>query len=297
MRFPNLKHLHYLSVLHKEKHFLKAAQKCNVSQSTLSTAIQNLEDNIGQQLLEREHKSFVFTEFGEQLVARSNTLLAHAQEWEHFADSAGDWKTGVLKLGVIPTIAPFMFESLINAMHTHLPDVQLQLTEDTTDNLLDRLGDGELDLLLLALPMKTPGCQQHVLGKDPFHLVAHEDRAKELKSSFDIDDLPSNSIFLLQKEHCLTEHAVSACGLAHKAQVSSLTASSLHTLVALVNSKMGFSFMPEMALNQGVLAGTDVVALPAEDQAFREIGLVWRVGTTRRQLFARVCEIVSDVLA
>jgi LysR family hydrogen peroxide-inducible transcriptional activator len=296
MRFPNLKHLYYLVVLHKEQHFAKAAKKCNVSQSTLSTAIQNLEENIGQQLLEREHKTFVFTDFGESLVERSKQLLAHSQDWTNFTESSGDWRSGVLRLGVIPTIAPFMFESVIKHVREHLPNLHLQLTEDTTDNLLAKLSDGEVDLLLLALPMNTPGCKQLVLGRDPFHLVAHDSRKHELASSFNIDSLPNDSIFLLQKEHCLTEHAVSACGLAHKAQVSSLTASSLHTLVALVNSKMGFSFMPEMALNQGVLKGTEVVAMPAEHDAYREIGLTWRIGTTRIQLFRKIAEIIAQLL-
>jgi len=296
MRFPNLKHLHYLVILHKEQHFAKAAQKCNVSQSTLSTAIQNLEENIGKQLLEREHKTFVFTDFGEGLVERSKQLLAHSQDWTNFAESSGDWQSGVLKLGVIPTIAPFMFESIITVVRKELPHLHLQMLEDTTDNLLARLQEGEVDLLLLALPMKTPGCKQLSLGKDPFHLVSHKSRASELEKTFSIDDLPNESIFLLQKEHCMTEHAVSACGLAHKAQVSDLSASSLHTLVALVNSKMGFSFLPEMALNQGVLNGTEVVAMPAENDAYREVGLVWRVGTTRVQLFRKIGSLLSQLL-
>jgi LysR family hydrogen peroxide-inducible transcriptional activator len=296
VRFPNLKHLYYLTVLHKEQHFARAAEKCNVSQSTLSTAIQNLEDNLGQQLLEREHKNFVFTDFGEALVERSKQLLSNAQDWNNFAESSGDWQSGVLKLGVIPTIAPFMLESVIKVVSQGLPKLHLQLAEDTTDNLLARLSDGELDLLMLALPMKTPGCKQLVLGKDPFHLVAHQTRVTELAAHFDIDSLPNDSIFLLQKEHCLSEHAVSACGLAHKAQVSSLTASSLHTLVSLVNSKMGFTFVPEMALNKGILTGTEVTAMPAEHDAFREIGLVWRVGTTRIQLFRKVAQLIAPLL-
>ena len=261
MRLPNLKHLHYLTVLHKEQHFLRAAQKCNVSQSTLSAAIQNLEETLGQQLLEREHKTFVFTDFGEALVDRSKMLLQQTQDWMAFAESSGNWQTGSLKLGVIPTIAPFIFEPLINAIQSALPNLELKLLEDTTDNLTAKLSDGELDALLLALPMKTPGCKQLVLGKDPFHLIAHKDKAAELPQEVDIDLLPHNSIFLLQKEHCLTEHAVAACSLAHKSQVSSLTANSLHTLVSLVNSKMGYTFVPAMALQKGILSGTDVVAL------------------------------------
>lgn len=296
MRFPNLKHLYYLTVLHTEQHFAKAAQKCNVSQSTLSTAIQNLEENLGKQLLEREHKTFMFTDFGEGLVERSKQLLAQSQDWTNYAESSGDWQSGTLKLGVIPTIAPFMFESIIKVIGEHLPALQLQMVEDTTESLLARLSEGELDLLILALPMKTPGCKQLSLGRDPFHLISHKSRADELANTFSIDDLPNDSIFLLQKEHCMTEHAVSACGLAHKAQVSSLTASSLHTLVALVNSKMGFSFMPEMALEKGLLSGTGVVAMPAESDAYREVGLVWRIGTTRIQLFRKVGTLLAKLL-
>jgi LysR family hydrogen peroxide-inducible transcriptional activator len=107
---------------------------------------------------------------------------------------------------------------------------------------------------------------------------------------------PKDSIFLLQKEHCLTEHAVSACGLKHKEQVSSLTANSLHTLVSLVNSEMGYTFLPEMALRQNILVATDVLSLPAEDNAFRDIGLVWRNGTTRIQLFRYIGKIVAPLL-
>jgi len=283
-------------VLHKEQHFLRAADKCNVSQSTLSAAIQNLEESIGQQLLEREHKAFVFTDFGEALVERSKVLLQQTQDWMTFAQSSGDWQTGSLKLGVIPTIAPFLFESIITTMQSSLPKITLKLLEDTTDNLLSKLSEGELDLLVLALPMKTPGCKQMVIGKDPFHLIAHKEKAALLPNHVDIDQLPENSIFLLQKEHCLTEHAVSACGLAHKSQVSSLTANSLHTLVSLVNSQMGYTFLPKMALQKGILQNSDVVALPGEEDAFREIGLVWRMGTTRMQLFRHVAKLFAPLL-
>lgn len=295
MRLPNLKHLYYFTVLHKEQHFLRAAEKCNVSQSTLSAAIQNLEETIGQQLLEREHKTFVFTDFGEALVERSKLLLSQTQEWMTFAQSSGDWQSGVLKLGVIPTIAPFIFESLIRVIKGNLPKIELKLIEDTTDNLMEKLMDGDLDLLILALPMTTSGCKQLLVGKDPFHLIAHSEKAKLLPDNVDIDSLPNDSIFLLQKEHCLTEHAVSACGLAHKAQVSSLTASSLHTLVSLVNSQMGYTFLPSLALNKGILDGSEVIALPSDDDASRDIGLVWRNGTTRMQLFRQVAKLVAPL--
>ncbi len=296
MKWPNLKHLHYLVTLHQEQHFHRAAQRCNVSQSTLSTAIQNLEEHFGSQLLEREHKTFVFTSLGLEIVERSKILLQEAGELVEFAQNAGNWEKGKLKLGVIPTIAPFMFEGMIGAFKAFLPGITLELQEDTTQNLLRQLSDGQLDLLILALPMETPGCKQMVLGHDPFHLVAHKSLTDSLPDPFDITTLPDNSIFLLQQEHCMTGHAVSACNLQHSEQVSSLAASSLYTLVHLANSKLGYTFMPELALNQDIIRNTELKALPAEDNAYREIGLVWRSGTTRMRLFRRIGEVLSPLL-
>jgi len=296
MKWPNLKHLHYLVTLHQEQNFHKAAQRCNVSQSTLSTAIQNLEEHFGSQLLEREHKTFVFTALGLEVVERSKVLLQDASELIEFAQNAGNWQRGKLKLGVIPTIAPFLFEAMIGAFKTFLPDIQLELQEDTSEHLLQQLNDGVLDLLVLALPYETPGCKQMVLGQDPFHLIAHEDLARQLPASPDIGVLPKHSIFLLQQEHCMTAHAVSACRLQHREQVSSLSASSLFTLVQLANSKLGYTFLPEMAINQQILGNTQLQAFPAEKEAYREIGLVWRSGTTRVRLFRRIGEIIAPLL-
>lgn len=296
MKWPNLKHLHYLVTLHQEQHFHRAAARCNVSQSTLSTAIQNLEEHFGSQLLEREHKTFVFTSLGLDVVERSKLILQEAGELVEYAQNAGNWQRGKLRLGVIPTIAPFLFEGLIGAFNSFLPDINLELQEDTTGNLLQQLTDGELDLLVLALPMETPGCKQMILGHDPFHLVAHQDLTDDLPTPLDIASLPKKSIFLLQQEHCMTGHAVSACNLQHQEQVSSLAASSLYTLVQLANSKLGYTFLPELAINQDIIKNTELCAMPAEDKAYREIGLVWRGGTTRMRLFRRIGEILSPLL-
>ncbi|MFT5676903.1 MAG: LysR family hydrogen peroxide-inducible transcriptional activator [Paraglaciecola sp.] len=295
MKWPNLKHLHYLVVLHQEQHFNRAAKHCHVSQSTLSAAIQNLEEQFGCQLLERDHKTFVFTPFGLELVERSRSLLTEANELVDFAQTSGNWLAGNLKIGVIPTIAPFLFEGLIKCVKEQLPEIILHLQEDTTANLLVQLNEGMLDLLILALPMETPGCKQLVLGHDPFHLIAHSDLAETLPMPMDVSALPAKSVFLLQQEHCMTGHAVSACNLRHKEQVSSLAASSLYTLVQLANSKFGFTFMPELAIQNHILSGTQLISLPAEDMAYRELGLVWRNGTTRVRLFRKLAEMIAPL--
>ncbi|BDX07890.1 hydrogen peroxide-inducible genes activator [Planctobacterium marinum] len=296
MKWPNLKHLHYLVTLHQEQHFNRAAQRCHVSQSTLSTAIQNLEEQLSGQLLERDHKTFIFTSFGLEIVERSKALLQQAGEMVDYATSAGDWQAGNLKVGVIPTIAPFIFEGLINAIGKALPALNMQLQEDTTDNLLKQLNDGVLDLLVLALPIETPGCKQLIVGHDPFHLVGHEDFLSQLPKPLEISSLPKNSVFLLQSEHCMTGHAVSACGLKHAEQVSALAASSIHTLVKLAACRMGVTFLPGMALAENILADSPLVALEPEDKAFREIGLVWRNGTTRMQLFRKFAEVIAPLM-
>ncbi len=296
MKWPNLKHLFYLVTLHQELHFNRAAQRCHVSQSTLSTAIQNLEEQFGTQLLERDHKTFVFTPFGLELVERSRQLLNDANELIDFAQTAGNWQAGKLKLGVIPTIAPFLFEGLISRVQSNLPDISLQLQEDTTENLLAQLNEGVLDVLILALPMETPGCKQLVVGHDPFHLIAHSDMVDMLPQPMDVSALPKHSVFLLQREHCLTGHAVSACGLQHQEQVNSLAASSLYTLVQLANSKLGFTFMPELAIQNHILSSSPLVSMPAEDKAYREIGLVWRNGTTRVRLFRYLAELIAPLM-
>ncbi|MDM7861870.1 LysR substrate-binding domain-containing protein [Alteromonas sp. ASW11-36] len=296
MKWPNLKHLHYLVVLHQEQHFHRAAERCHVTQSTLSSAIQNLEEHFGAQLLEREHKAFVFSAFGLEIVERSKRIINEARELVDFACNAGDWRSGTLKLGVIPTIAPFLFEGLIKSVNRLYPSLSLHLQEDTTENLLEQLNEGDLDLLVLALPMETPGCKQLVIGHDPFHLVMHRSTYESTEMPLDVTSLPKNSIFLLQQEHCMTGHAVSACNLRYSEQVNSLAASSLHTLVQLANAKLGYTFIPELALQQDILEKSDLISLPAEDNAFREIGLVWRNGTTRVQLFRSLAECLAPLM-
>jgi LysR family hydrogen peroxide-inducible transcriptional activator len=296
MKWPNLKHLHYLITLYEEKHFHRAAERCFVSQSTLSTAIQTLEEQLGCQLLERDHKTFLFTPIGHEIVEKSRHILLQMSDVMEYANTTGDWQKGKLILGSIPTIAPFMFSDIVQTLHTQLPDLTLHLREDTTSNLLQQLSEGQVDLLLLALPWDTPGCKQMRLGEDPFKLIVHDELDELIPDPLDYTKLPKDSVFLLRQEHCMTEHAVSACKLKEHEQLNSLAASSLHTLVELANSKLGLTFLPEMAINHGIINNSHLKALSAEVDAFREIGLVWRNGSTRMQLFRRVGELISELL-
>lgn len=296
-KLPSLKNLSYLLALHQHQNFNRAAQACYVSQSTLSSGIQNLEEQLGCQLIERDHKSFLFTGMGEEIVERARTILTQTEELMNHAQSQGQIMEGPLRLGCIPTIGPFLLGPLSRHLHDHYPKLQLQIREDTTSQLLHLLKNGELDALILALPIETQGNQHWVLGRDPFKMVLHPDLAKEVGEPVDYNKLPDQSIFLLEHEHCLTGHAVTACRLGNKSKINPFTASSLHSLVQMAEARTGATFVPQMAIKQGILENTELVALsPTEDDAYREIGLVFRPTTSRRQTFRKVAEAVASLL-
>ncbi|MGL4469912.1 MAG: LysR substrate-binding domain-containing protein, partial [Aeromonas hydrophila] len=174
---------------------------------------------------------------------------------------------------------------------------ELLLREDTTTNLLKQLEQGQLDLLILALPVEIGGFHCKTVGQDPFHMVMPASMAAGLHTPFDYKELPNQSIFLLEREHCLTEHAVSACRLRDKSKINPFAATSLHTLVQMVGAGLGTTFLPQMAIDAGILDNTDLVAIPLPgEHPYREIGLVWRPSTTRVQTFYKLAELLAPLI-
>ncbi|NRD72971.1 hydrogen peroxide-inducible genes activator [Shewanella sp. VB17] len=294
---PSLKNLYYLVNLYQEQNFNRAAKVCHVSQSTLSSGIQNLEEQLGHQLIERDHKSFIFTAIGEEVVLRSRKLLTDVDDLVDLVKYQGEPMTGDIRLGCIPTIAPFLLSRVLKHCQDTYPNLTMFLKEDTTERLLDALGKGELDLLLLALPVDTSGYHSMKVGVDPFKLVLHRDLASRIMAPLDYQSLPDESIFLLQAEHCITGHAVSACQLVDSTKVNSFTATSLHTLVQMVNGKLGTTFLPQMAIDAGILNHTDLVVMqPPGETPYRDIGLVWRQTSSRILTFRTLGLAIQDLL-
>lgn len=294
---PSLKNLFYLVNLYQEQNFNRAAKKCFVSQSTLSSGIQNLEEQLGHQLIERDHKSFIFTAVGEEVVERSRKLLTDVDDLVELVKHQGEPMTGAIRLGCIPTIAPFLLSRVVKHCQQAYPDLTLLLKEDTTERLLDALGKGELDLLLLALPVDTSGYHSMKVGIDPFKLVVHEELTDMIHEPLDYQSLPDESIFLLQAEHCITGHAVSACQLANSAKINPFAATSLHTLVQMVNSKLGTTFLPQMAIDAGILNDTELTIMqPPGEAPYRDIGLVWRQTSSRILTFRTLGLAIENIL-
>ncbi|MBR9726632.1 hydrogen peroxide-inducible genes transcriptional activator OxyR [Shewanella intestini] len=283
---PSLKNLYYLINLHQEQNFNRAAKKCFVSQSTLSSGIQNLEEQLGFQLIERDHKSFMFTATGEEVVERARGILTNVEDLVELVRSQGEPMTGEIRLGCIPTIAPFLLSRVVKLCQKDYPEMSLLLKEDTTERLLDALGKGELDLLILALPVDTSGFHSMKVGIDPFKMVIHKELSMDVAQPINYQEMPDESIFLLQNEHCITGHAITACQLGNSAKINPFAATSLHTLVQMVNSKLGTTFLPQMAIDAGILHDTELkIMTPPGESPYRDIGLVWRQTTSRISTF------------
>ena len=299
-KWPSLKQLYYLVMLHETRHFSDAAQKCFVSQSTLSKGIQNLEEMIGCPLYEKKDKKspLVFTQAGELVVAQGRELLAKGQDLIELGKlcQSGTMQ-GQLRVGCIPTIAPFLLCDLVQEVNQRFPKLNLLLREDTTSNLLEALKHGQMDVLILALPVDIGNMYSKVVGQDPFRMVISRNQADEIRVPIRYDELPNESVFLLENEHCLTEHAVSACKLTDKEKINPFTATSLHTLVQMVANGLGTTFIPQMAIEHGLLENQNLIVIdPPGQQAYREIGLVWRPSSSRHETFEKLAEVVSELL-
>ncbi|MGL6258296.1 hydrogen peroxide-inducible genes activator [Vibrio sp. WXL103] len=299
-KWPSLKQIHYLITLHETRHFSEAAEKCFVSQSTLSKGIQNLEELIGCPLYEKKDKKspLVFTHAGELVVEHGRELLAKGQDIVELGYLCqGDSMQGQLRVGCIPTIAPFLLCDLVQEVNARYPQLDLLLREDTTTNLLAALRQGSLDVLILALPVDIDEMHSRIVGEDPFKMIISRNQADQITAPIRYDDLPNESVFLLEKEHCLTEHAVSACALTEKEKINPFSATSLHTLVQMVANGLGTTFIPQMAIEHGLLDNQNLVIVdPPGQEAYRKIGLVWRPSSSRTATFDELAEVVSELL-
>lgn len=293
---PNLKHLNYLLALDKYQHFNKAAEACFVTQSTLSSAILKLEEQLSCQLLERDHKRFIFTSHGKKVVELARQLLLNANEFTAFSQQQGCHDRGSITLGCIPTIAPFLLTDLVQACQNQLPNIELYLKEDTTENLLLQLEQGKIDCAILALPIPKNNFVCKFLGQDDFYIAGDEALINRFKETSDYQHLPNKSVFLLNKEHCLTEHAVSACKLVDANLINSFSASSLATLVQMTAFHRGVTFLPKMAVNKGLGQLEGLLIEPMQGEIYREIGIIWRKTSMREETFMSMANVVSDIL-
>lgn len=281
---PTLRQLRYLVALAEHRHFGKAAESCFATQSTLSAGLQELETLLGIMLVERTKRRVMLTPLGEEVVARARALLRGAEDLVDLVETARQPLTGGLRLGVIPTIAPYLLPRALPALRAAYPRLRLTLREDLTMRLLDGLAAGNLDVVLIALPWPADGVETLELAEDPFLFACAPDHPLAAKEAVTSDELATAELLLLEEGHCLREHALSACRLpsaAGRAMGTSLT-----TLVQMVANGLGVTLLPRLAVDGGVLRGTGLVTRPLAEPASRRIGLAWRRSSPRAAEFA-----------
>jgi LysR family hydrogen peroxide-inducible transcriptional activator len=286
---PSLRQLRYVVALDELRSFTRAAQACFVTQSTLSAGLKELERLLGVCLVERDRQNVVMTPVGAEIAVRARELLAAAEDLVEHAGAASEPMSRLLRLGAIPTIAPFLLPRWLPALRERYPRLRLALREDTTVALLERLREARLDFALIALPFDCEGLLVEPLFRDPLRLVACRAdpllRARRVEASAIADRL-----LLLEEGHCLREHTLQACPHAGRS-AQPIEATSLLTLVQMIESGMGCALVPELALGAGLLERTGLASTRLRaPEPERTIALVARRSTAQQREFALLAE-------
>jgi LysR family transcriptional regulator, hydrogen peroxide-inducible genes activator len=294
---PTVRQLEYLVAVADHRSFRRAAEAVGVSQPALSAQIQAVEAVLGVQVFERDRRRVLVTPHGEEIVARARTAIAAVDEVAAAARGLAEPLVGPLRMGVIPTIAPYLLPRLLPAVHKAFPRLELILREEQTARLLAQLDAGRLDCALLALPV--PGdFTAAAIGDEPFLLAAPRGSPLLKKKRIHEDDLAGQDVLLLEDGHCLRDQALAVCQHAGSTEVAEVRATSLPTLVQMVAGGLGVTLLPEHAADVLVPTsrGPVQVARFAEPQPGRTIGLVWRTSSARLREFRMLSEIMKKNL-
>ncbi len=284
-RLPTMKQLQYLVALADTRHFGRAAERCHITQSTLSAGIRDLESVLGTAVAERSNRHVLITRIGEQITERAKTLLRDAEEVMELARAGRAPMTGEMCLGVIPTIGPFYLPRVLPALRERFPELTIYLREEQTAPLLARLEDGELDAALIALPHDTGDLATDVIFEDEFLFACNRTHALAGAGEVSLDALAGERLLLLEEGHCLRGHALDVCRMGDKTARAQFQASSLHTLVHMVAAGIGVTLIPRLAVGAHITRGTDISLSPFRVPASRQIGLAWRQTSLRAEEF------------
>jgi len=296
VNLPTVKQLRYLVALEKHLHFGRAAEACFVTQSAFSVSIKDLEVLLNVSLVDRTNRSVVFTTAGKAVAQQARLAIFDIEGIIDLAKSEQEPLSGVLKMGVIPTIAPFLLPKILPKIRRKYPHLELYLKEEQTKTIHQLLLDGELDVLLLALPFELSNTETLSIYNDAFKLAYKKGTELIDPDNFTPNKLNEESILLLEDGHCLRDHALSACSIGRKNKISKFSASGLYSLVQMVDSDLGVTFIPQMAIDSGLLKHTKVQTKDLKDKSYREIGLAWRKSSVRKHEFSLLADAIQEAV-
>ena len=289
-----LRQLRYLSSLARLRHFGRAAEDCAVTQPALSMQIRELERELGAALVERRPSEIVLTDIGLDVARRADTILAATRDLVDFARHR-DVLTGPLRLGIIPTLAPYILPSVLPRLQKDYPGLRLEVRETQTKLLLEELTAGALDCVMLALPAEGADVETLELFADPFLLAVPA--ADKLRGRVGVEDVDQRRLILLEEGHCLRDQALAFCGAPHRDQPASLGATSLATVMQMVANGYGVTLVPQVAADAEVRDNRVKLLRFAEPQPGRTIGLAWRRMSPRKADFMALGKIVMSALS
>lgn len=293
---PTLKQLQYLVALRDHGHFGRAADACFVTQSTLSAGLRELESLIGITLVERTRRVVRFTPLGQRIADKALRVLREAEELSELARAAGKPLAGELRMGVIPTIAPFLLPRILPRLRSEWPDLKLYLREETTTAACDSLHRGHVDCVLLALPYHCGEVEAEELFEDKLFVAFPAGQPLDPPPTVSPDAIDETRLLLLEDGHCLKDHALAACNRPELRAEAAMLGTSLHTLVQMVDNALGMTLLPQMAIDAGILNNTGVVARPLDaDHPARRIALVWRRGSPREKEFRLLAQALKSL--
>lgn len=278
------------------RHFSKAASECFVSQPTLSTQIRKLEEELGVQLVERAPRKVMLTAVGEDVAERARRVLDDVEQIRAAVRRSVDPADGTLRVGIFPTLAPYLLPHVIPPIRKAYPRLKLQLVEEKTDDILKMLHNGKLDAALLALPIDDEGLEVEVLFEEPFVLATPSDHPLASRKHVTPEDLRGSELLLLEEGHCLREHALEVCTLAGASERVDFHASSMETLRQMVAADVGITLMPLLSVKPPI-AETDNVALKpfVQPTPSRTIALVWRSSSALGDFIRTLAPMFGDL--
>jgi len=292
----NIRALHYLITLADLRHFSNAAERCHVSQPTLSTQIRKLEEELDVQLVERSPRQVMLTRVGQEIVERARSILSEVDAIRSIARRARDPDSGTLRLGIFPTLAPYFLPHVIPDLRQRYPRLKLRLFEEKTEDLLAMLAEGRLDAGLLALPIHDDGLVTHRLFVEPFVVAMPEQHPLAANKVISIDDLASEELLLLSDGHCLREQALEVCKMAGAHEKLDFHATSMETLRQMVAANTGITLMPTLAVKAPVAPIDNLVTRPFEGKGpNRTIAMAWRKTSALSEFLTEIAEMFSTI--
>lgn len=292
----NLRDLHYLVALADHRHFGRAAEACFVSQPTLSTQIRKLEEELGVQLVERAPRKVLLTEVGRDIVARARTVLHDVDAMKALARRTHDPESGAVRLGIFPTLGPYLLPHIVPRIHARWPRLELLLVEEKTEVLLTQLREGRLDAALLALPIHDEQMHVEMLFEEPFLLALPEGHALARRKSITIDDLANQDLLLLDDGHCLRDQALEVCRHAGAGEHAGFRATSLETLRQMVAANVGITLLPLLAVKPPVAPSAHVQLLRFRGEVpSRRIAMLWRKSSALGPLLMPLAALLRDL--